>query len=51
LGLIFGHEREGIEDPVLGLADLVVEIPMYGFGNSLNVATADAVVGFEAVKN
>lgn len=50
LVLIMGHEREGIEDPVLKLADFAVEIPMYGMGNSLNVAMALTVVGYELVK-
>ena len=29
--------------------DLVVEIPMYGIGNSLNVAMSLAVVGYQVV--
>lgn len=50
VAIIFGHEREGIEDPVLALADFAVEIPMLGFGNSLNVAMAASVVGYELVR-
>ena len=49
VALIFGHEREGIEDPVLALADFAVEIPMLGFGNSLNVAMTASVVGYYLV--
>jgi tRNA G18 (ribose-2'-O)-methylase SpoU len=49
VALVLGHEREGIEDKVLQLSDRVVEIPMYGAGNSLNVATALAVVGYHLV--
>lgn len=49
LALVFGHEREGVTDPVLKESDLLVEIPMYGMGNSLNVATALAVIGYELV--
>jgi len=44
--LVFGHEREGINDDLLSLADSAVEMPMYGLGNSLNVATAVAVIGY-----
>lgn len=47
--VILGHEREGIADPVLGKSDQLVEIPMHGIGNSLNVATALAVIGYELV--
>jgi len=50
LALIMGHEREGIEDPLLKLADFAVEIPMYGMGNSLNVAMALTILGYELVK-
>ncbi len=49
IALIFGHEREGIEDPVLSLCDFAVEIPMLGFGNSLNVAMAVTVLGYHLV--
>lgn len=47
--LIFGHEREGIEDPVLALADFALEIPMSGFGNSLNVAVAVSIAGYHLI--
>ena len=47
---VFGHERDGIQDEVLSEADLVVEIPMFGIGNSLNVATAAAVVLYELLR-
>lgn len=50
LALVFGHEREGIEDPVLNLSDFAVEIPMFGMGNSLNVAVALTVLGYELIK-
>lgn len=49
VALIFGHEREGVGDEVLNLADEIIEIPMYGMGNSLNIATSVAVVGYELV--
>jgi tRNA G18 (ribose-2'-O)-methylase SpoU len=41
--LIVGHEIDGISDEVLGLCDYAVDIPMYGIGVSLNVASATAV--------
>jgi len=50
LALIMGHEKEGIEDPVLKLADFAVEIPMFGMGNSLNVAMALSILSYELVK-
>lgn len=50
IALVFGHERDGISDEVLKECDLVVDIPMYGMGNSLNVATSFSVIGYELVK-
>lgn len=47
VALVFGHERDGVSDEILELADKIVEIPMYGMGNSLNVATSFAVIGYE----
>jgi len=49
VALIFGHEIEGIDAPVLKLADFAVEIPMAGLGNSLNVAMAASIVGYHLV--
>lgn len=48
--LIFGHEREGVGDELLALADQAIEIPMYGYGNSLNVATSLAVIGYQYIQ-
>lgn len=47
--LIFGHEREGVADELLALSDLTVEMPMLGMGNSLNVASSVAVLGYHLV--
>jgi len=50
LALVLGHEREGVEDEVLNLADYVAEIPILGMGNSLNVATSLAIVGYYIIE-
>lgn len=47
LALVLGNEIDGVSDEVLAMADLAVDIPMRGRANSLNVATAFAVVGYE----
>jgi tRNA G18 (ribose-2'-O)-methylase SpoU len=44
LTLIIGHEREGIRQDLLDLADVLVEIPILGLGNSHNVAIATSIV-------
>ena len=48
--LVVGHERAGVEERLLDLADLVVEIPMYGLGNSLNVAMAFGIAAYELLR-
>ncbi|MBD3162097.1 MAG: TrmH family RNA methyltransferase [Candidatus Eisenbacteria bacterium] len=50
VALILGHEVAGVTRPVLEAADWVVEIPMRGRKNSLNVATAAGVVLFEILR-
>lgn len=50
IAIIFGHERDGISDKVLALCDYVVEIPMQGIANSINVATIAGIALFEVTK-
>lgn len=47
VALVLGNEIEGISDDAIKLCDCAVDIPMEGRANSLNVATAVAVVGYE----
>lgn len=44
LVLIVGHEREGVRQELLELADTLIDIPILGHGNSHNVATATGIV-------
>lgn len=50
LGLILGNEVTGIEGDVLKLVDGIVEIPMFGEKESLNVAVAFGITAY-IVKN
>ena len=50
LALLFGHETEGLSPAAIALADVTITIPMRGTGQSLNVATAAAVVLYEALR-
>ena len=45
--LVLGAERIGVSPDVIAIADQVVGIPMVGMANSLNVATAAAIVLYE----
>ncbi len=45
--LVFGHERQGVRDELLAMADDIVELPVRGITNSLNVATCASVILYE----
>lgn len=45
--LVLGNEVDGISEEAMTVVDRAVDIPMKGRANSLNVATAMAVVGYE----
>lgn len=51
LGIVFGNEALGVSREVLDLCDNLVEIPLHGFKNSINVATSCAVIGFAALES
>jgi tRNA (guanosine-2'-O-)-methyltransferase len=44
--LLLGHEHHGVPDAVLADIDECVEIPMVGWGASLNVAVAGSLVAY-----
>ena len=48
--IILGNEANGVSDDLLTMADSCVKIPMVGHAESLNVATAGAVLIYEAVR-
>ncbi|MFA7637542.1 MAG: RNA methyltransferase [Monoglobales bacterium] len=48
--IILGNEANGVSDELLTMADACVKIPMVGHAESLNVATAGAVLIYEAVR-
>ena len=47
MALILGNEISGISENVMDLVDFAVDIPMLGRANSLNVATAFGIAGYE----
>ncbi|HZX49669.1 MAG TPA: RNA methyltransferase [Candidatus Paceibacterota bacterium] len=50
LALVLGHEVKGVSPSVLRLANAIVEIPMLGQKESLNVAVAFGIAGYEINK-
>lgn len=48
--LIVGNEVDGVSSEILDLCDKIIEIPMHGQKNSLNVAVATGIALFELTK-
>ena len=48
--LIFGHERQGVRDELIDLADVIVELPVRGITNSLNVGLCASAVLYELLE-
>jgi tRNA G18 (ribose-2'-O)-methylase SpoU len=44
--LVLGHELDGVSPAFVESADLILEIPMYGKGKSLNVGVAAGIAGY-----
>src|SRR3989344_8763013 len=48
--LIFGNEVDGIEKEILDLCDQIIEIPMHGKKESLNVSVATGLILYSLLK-
>ncbi len=51
IGIVFGNEALGVDPEVLAVCDKLIEIPLFGFKNSLNVACCCAVIGFKVLES
>jgi 23S rRNA (guanosine2251-2'-O)-methyltransferase len=47
--LVLGHERAGVRDELLALADEIAELPVRGITNSLNVSMCASAVLYEVL--
>jgi 23S rRNA (guanosine2251-2'-O)-methyltransferase len=50
LGVVFGNEALGVSREVLEMCAEIVEIPVFGFKNSINVASSCAVIGCKVLE-
>lgn len=50
LAIVVGNETHGVSKEVLDIADMIVELPMYGINTSLNVMVSCGIVLYEALK-
>lgn len=51
LALILGNEVAGVSKKVLALCDKIIELPMHGKKESLNVAVSFGIAGYEINKS
>ncbi|HUW59887.1 MAG TPA: RNA methyltransferase [Candidatus Bathyarchaeia archaeon] len=51
VAIVFGNEVTGINEKTLARCDATVCIPMCGFKNSINVATAYGIVQYEILRH
>jgi 23S rRNA (guanosine2251-2'-O)-methyltransferase len=49
--IVVGNETEGIGKKVLGMADIIVELPMFGVNKSFNVWGSAAVVAYKVLES
>tara|TARA_B110000263_G_C15242125_1_gene479885 strand:+ start:623 stop:1159 length:537 start_codon:yes stop_codon:yes gene_type:complete len=50
LCIVLGNEVDGVSEELIKLCDKHVEIPMRGIKQSLNVATAAGIIGYEMLR-
>lgn len=50
LALVVGNETHGVSKDVLDMADLIIELPMYGINSSLNVMVSCGIVLYKIIE-
>ena len=50
VALVLGNEQIGVDTNVMAAVDGLIEIPTFGLKNSLNVASAGAIVVYEVLR-
>jgi len=48
---LFGNESDGLKEKTLKKADIIAEVPMYGFNKSLNVMVAAGIVLYQVISS
>lgn len=49
IALVVGHETNGVSPEALDLADVIIEIPMFGVNKSLNVHVAASIILYKLI--
>ena len=51
MALIIGNEVKGVSKKILKKADKIIDLPMYGKKESLNVSVSFGIAGYEIIKS
>jgi 23S rRNA (guanosine2251-2'-O)-methyltransferase len=51
VAIVVGHETTGVSKEVLDMADIIIELPMFGVNKSLNVWGTAAIIGYKAIES
>lgn len=46
---LFGNESDGLKEKTLKKAEIIAEVPMYGFNKSLNVMVAAGIILYQVI--
>lgn len=49
--IVVGNETEGVSEDVLNMADVIVELPMFGINKSFNVWGSAAIIGYKIIES
>lgn len=50
IALVVGHETTGVSKEVLDLANIIVELPMFGINKSINVWGSLAIISYKIIE-
>jgi tRNA G18 (ribose-2'-O)-methylase SpoU len=50
IALVVGHETTGVSKNVLDMADLIIELPMFGINKSINVWGSLAIIVYKVIE-
>jgi len=51
VGLVVGHESDGVSQETMDVCDMIVELPMWGVNKSMNVMVSLGIALFEVMKH
>lgn len=50
IAIVFGNESDGISQEAMNMADHIIQIPMFGMAQSLNLSVSVGIILYEAIR-